>query len=496
MPGPPESAGRLLDPKATAAIVLGAHDWTKAGLGHAQSFLHSANGVVKYLSDRDGLGIEPELIFNFFDSPSGASDQLVQIRDALDACIRERRHAGRPVADVLIYYIGHGHSDDEGHLSLLVSGSSRGMEAETGIKALDLAKVLKVAAPQQRRLVVLDCCFSEAAARAFIGMSASLDQAVAATAAKDLREQNPTRGSLLLCSSPISEVSIGAPDASQTLFTGAVLEVLRLGAEGYPPALSFAELRDRAYHHMLVSFGKRAPRPVLHAVNQAQGDLTRLPAFPNRAPQRLDELNRPINSATTIQDITNFVDDTINYISERSPHGRYEHVDHLVESAVNSFRSLNITYQDKLAIWVAIEAAQRAPYEGDPKISSSRLFLGVLSVGDFLGSDSDSRRGWIVRLHTNVMTSSKLRAFRDINEQKRFYLDRARAIWRLDQGFSTNVSEILNDAAAAHSGNSVTGDAIAHSLLYSRSNLLSRWLEKYEVSLDELRGKPTKFHQT
>lgn len=488
MPGPPESAGRLLDPKATAAIVLGAHDWTKAGLGHARSFLHSANGVVKYLSDRDGLGIDPELIFNFFDSPSGASDQLVQIRDALDACIRERRHAGRPVADVLIYYIGHGHSDDEGHLSLLVSRSSRGMEAETGIKALDLAKVLKVAAPQQRRLVVLDCCFSEAAARAFIGMSASLDQAVAATAAKDLREQNPTRGSLLLCSSPLSEISIGAPDAAQTLFTGAVLEVLRLGAEEYPPALSFAELRDQAYHRMLVSFGKRAPRPVLHAVNQAQGDLTRLPAFPNRAPPRLGELNRSINSAAA--------QETINYILERSPHGRYERVDNLVESAVTSFRALNITYQDKLAIWVAIEAAQRAPYEGDPKISSSRLFLGVLSVGDFLESDPDSHHGWIVRLHTNVMASSKLKNFRDINEQKRFYLDRARAAWRLDQGFSSNVSEILNDAAAAQSGNSVTGDAIAHSLLYSRSNLLSRWLEKYEVSLDELRGKSTKFHQT
>jgi len=34
---------------------------------------------------------------------------------------------------------------------------------------------------------------------------------------------------------------------------------------------------------MVEVFGAKTPRPVLHPVNQAQGDLTRLPAFPNRA---------------------------------------------------------------------------------------------------------------------------------------------------------------------------------------------------------------------
>jgi hypothetical protein len=33
---------------------------------------------------------------------------------------------------------------------------------------------------------------------------------------------------------------------------------------------------------MVVSFGANAPRPVLHQVSAAQGDLTRTPAFPNR----------------------------------------------------------------------------------------------------------------------------------------------------------------------------------------------------------------------
>jgi hypothetical protein len=123
-------------------------------------------------------------------------------------------------------------------------------------------------------------------ARDFIGQSGALDQAVAATAVKDLRDDQPQRGSLLLCSSPVGEVSMGAPKAERTLFTGAVLEVLRDGVEGGPPALSFADLRDAAYDRMLVNFGANAPRPILHQVNAAHGDLTAAGIAPEPGPPR------------------------------------------------------------------------------------------------------------------------------------------------------------------------------------------------------------------
>jgi uncharacterized caspase-like protein len=214
-PGP-----RFLDPRYTAAVVFGAHDWTEAGMSRAPSFLRSAKGIVAYLNDSAGLGLDPTLVIDLFDDTASAGEQLTRIRDTLDTLLRDCREEARPIADLLIYYVGHGYTDDQGHLSLLVRQSKRGMEVETGIKTPDLARVLKVAAPQQRRVIILDCCFSEAAARDFIGQSGALDQAVAATAVKDLRDDQPQRGSLLLCSSPVGEVSIGGAEGRAHAFHG------------------------------------------------------------------------------------------------------------------------------------------------------------------------------------------------------------------------------------------------------------------------------------
>jgi WD40 repeat protein len=233
--------------------------------------------------DPAGLGLPAARVLNLFDDRASAGDQLIALRDWLDQVSSEQKSVGLALADVMVYYIGHGQTDDAGHLSLLVRRSRRGLESETSIRTPDLARVLRVSAPHQRRSIILDCCFSEAAAASFLGMSSSLDQAVAAVAAKDLREKEPKRGTLLLCSSPLSEVSICPVGSPRTLFTGAVIDVLRNGVSTNDGAISFASLRDAAYDRMIDIFGASAPRPVLHQMSAPQGDLTRIGAFPNSA---------------------------------------------------------------------------------------------------------------------------------------------------------------------------------------------------------------------
>ncbi len=275
----------LLEGSSTLAVIFGAHDWHKSGLGNAPSFLRSAQQCHKYLIARRplGLGLDPHLVFDLFDDKSPATTQLIQIRDSIKSRVAESR--GKFIRDVLIYYIGHGSCVSGKHLHLLVRDSREGIEEQTAIAAPALAQILRVSAPQQRRLLILDCCFSEAAAEAFGAMGA-LDEAVAATAIRDMETApaSPDRGTLLLCSSPRRRPAIGVPDAAATLFTGALLNVLTKGSPGRTSEmLSFADLRDDVYDKMLKAYGQEPPRPALHQPDQQYGDLTHLPAFPNVA---------------------------------------------------------------------------------------------------------------------------------------------------------------------------------------------------------------------
>jgi hypothetical protein len=279
---------RLCDPTSTIAIVLGAHDWTRAGLTRARSFRRSASRWVGYLLNQppNGLGIDAELLLNLFDDPSPAGAQLARIVDITRSLIADRADSLKPVTDVLVYYIGHGSCDDGLHLHLLVRDSSKGIEEQSSISAPDLAHVLRVSAPKQRRVVILDCCFSEAALEAFGAMS-TLEEAVATTAMNDLAPAaaSPEQGTVLFCSSPRRNTSIGRPDAPQTLFTGALVSVLTDGVPSRKSEMfSFSALRDDTYDKMIfASPAEIPPRPALHQPEQQFGNLLLSPAFPNFA---------------------------------------------------------------------------------------------------------------------------------------------------------------------------------------------------------------------
>jgi hypothetical protein len=282
---------RLLEPTGTVAIILGASDWTKAGQSREQSYARSAGHFKRYMiSDPPhGLGIEPDLVIDLFNDPSAPSTQLGRILEEVRNSISDRKETDHPIRDILIYYVGHGIPGLGGHLHFFVRDTSEGIEEQSSIAATNLAQVLRVAAPQQRRLVILDCCFSGSAVAAF-GAQGAADHAIAAAALKDLAPEVPSRerGTVIFCSSPRSDVSFAPQEAVQTLFTGALLAVLRDGSVSrHAEMLSFSDLCEDVYDQMLLSPSNRIPpRPVLHQTDQQSGDLTRLPAFPNAAWER------------------------------------------------------------------------------------------------------------------------------------------------------------------------------------------------------------------
>ena|SRR5271170_1065620 len=109
----------LLESASTVAIILGAYDWTRAGLPRTPSFRRSAAYYQNYLLTQrpNGLGIEPDQVLNLFNDPSPAGEQLDRVHDHITNFISEAKETDFPIRDVMIYYVGHG-SCDEGHLHL------------------------------------------------------------------------------------------------------------------------------------------------------------------------------------------------------------------------------------------------------------------------------------------------------------------------------------------------------------------------------------------
>lgn len=275
---------RLLDPKATIGIVLGASYWQKAKISDAPSFRRSASYWANYLAAAPpfGLGMRPDFIINLFDNQMPASQQLIQISGDLESLIKEQSKAGTSTRDVLVYYVGHGTCIDGKNLHLLVRDTMQNSEEATSISAKFLSTILRNAAPKQRRVVVLDCCFSEGAIDAFGTMGAG-DEAWGARTARELVGEvpSPERGTILFASSPRTDVSFGPADASRTLFTGALLDVLGKGIQSKSDMISFTDLHKFTFEQMRINHDDVPPRPALHQPDQHAGPLLELPAFPN-----------------------------------------------------------------------------------------------------------------------------------------------------------------------------------------------------------------------
>lgn len=157
----------------------------------------------------------------------------------------------------LVYFAGHGLVDGPtGELVLATRGTNRSRPRYTGTP-YDWVREIVGRSRAQRRVTILDCCFSGRATRAMADPSSVVIG------------QIDIEGAYVLASSPANSVSIAPANARNTAFTGGLLHVLRDGVADGPPHLTLDDL----YQHTLLSM-VRAGRPTPTRLgNDMIGDL-------------------------------------------------------------------------------------------------------------------------------------------------------------------------------------------------------------------------------
>lgn len=269
----------------TLVIMLGASAWPNSpGLPPSQAFANAARGFKDYMCDPQGFGLPPENLLDLFDAETNALDQLETLGFFLEQHMQVLSAANHAVRDVLVYFVGHGAFAGPSTDFYLVHrrANERSLRA-SGLAIEALAEVLREKARHMRRYLFLDCCFAAAAFTAFQGGpdQIALRKAQDAFSVRSRSSGFPKQGTVLLCSSDHKTASQLLADESSTMFSSALLTVLREGDLHRSHPMSLRDVKELMEDQLAASPEKNAPRPTLLSPDQSQGDVADIPFFPN-----------------------------------------------------------------------------------------------------------------------------------------------------------------------------------------------------------------------
>jgi formylglycine-generating enzyme required for sulfatase activity len=255
----------------TLAILLGGSTWPKSPqLAASAAFAASARGFREYLTDARGFGLPASNVLDLFDSAKTAPEIVEDIQNYL----RQRMATQPPPRDVFLYYTGHGGFISGRDYFLAVRSTIEGLEGTSSIRVSDLASALRNGARDVRRFLILDCCFAAAAFKEF-------QSTPGAAARLQTLDAFPRRGTTLLCSSSSRSVSIAPEGEEYTMFSGALLDVLRQGDANLETPLSLEDVGLRVGDLIRHKYDDRGVRPEVHSPDQRDEDIARMPVFPN-----------------------------------------------------------------------------------------------------------------------------------------------------------------------------------------------------------------------
>src|SRR5207302_588973 len=142
----------------------------------------------------------------------------------------------------------------------------------SSLSVASLRRALKEATHDVRQYLILDCWFAAQALTPYLQLSAAGQGLVA-----QVKEAFPASGTALLCASGALVPAKAKRGAKYTMFSGALLEVLRGGVGGAPNPLSLAETALAVRSLLNLHYRDEAVRPEVHSPEQSHGNVADVP---------------------------------------------------------------------------------------------------------------------------------------------------------------------------------------------------------------------------
>jgi hypothetical protein len=225
------------DRSAPRAVLIGTGSFRDPGLDELPVARNCVTAMADLLTG-ELCGWPPERVTTLLDvdSPSDLARALV-------AAAREAEGV------LLVYYVGHGLATRHRSLALALSGTSKDPEElpHTSMVFDNLADIL-AGSTATTKLVILDCCHAELAAR-----SGDLYQG------DELPVAIPVDGMYCVYASRKHEAARTPADGPFTYFTQTLLDVLDAGIPGLPATLTMEQIFVQVRARLV---GSRLPEPV------------------------------------------------------------------------------------------------------------------------------------------------------------------------------------------------------------------------------------------
>ena len=195
------------------------------------------------------------------------------------------------------------HSVDPGSRYILaLRNIKENNEDISGFPIKSLANTLRQNAPKLRRYVILDCCFPPLHSESFQSVG-PLE-----VARQKIEDYLPSKGTALLCASGARDPAKAPHDATYTMFSSVLLEILEKGSADLPERFSLADLAARTQDAIQERYADAAVRPQVLSPDQTVGDIAKLAIFPNPGlgvrflSENIDQLQRTVSNLVGVKE--------------------------------------------------------------------------------------------------------------------------------------------------------------------------------------------------